>query len=456
MANARLAIGLLETLPRPQRAAVVLRFYDDLPFAQIAEILDCTESTARSHVHRALATLRQQLAERIIMSESREQDAFREGLELLQTPGTLNPAVARQRALRGLAMRGGVAALASATLIGGTIVGIQRLTDNAEQTVVPAATATATTAVPASPTAAPSPTPTDGPPAKGRRAEYYRDIRIDVPASWGHRYEPGWDWCADRPSDYPSKPYIAHGGQPITRAIACREDYPPPKTWVEHIVLLPYTVTDPQPPERIGDWWVIETRVSDALIKIVSKDRKRASAILATARPVDGVCAATSPAMRDMAARPPAFKVEKVQKVDSITVCQYDIGPGVHDPDSPVKDNPYAIPGGLRARIEVKRAAANELLAAIKSAPIIELDRCKRHPVSQTPYPEQALVLHLRTGDKSRELYLIGDSCDPTRGGFTDGTDTRQVTHSACGPIFKLPIDVYLGSSDALYPCYPR
>jgi RNA polymerase sigma-70 factor (sigma-E family) len=52
---------LLARLPGRQRAAVMLRFYDDLSFAQIAEILSCRESTARSHVHRALAALRVEL-----------------------------------------------------------------------------------------------------------------------------------------------------------------------------------------------------------------------------------------------------------------------------------------------------------------------------------------------------------------------------------------------------------
>jgi RNA polymerase sigma-70 factor (sigma-E family) len=48
-------------LPPQQRAAVVLRFYEDLSFAEIARVLDCPESTARSHVHRALASLRARL-----------------------------------------------------------------------------------------------------------------------------------------------------------------------------------------------------------------------------------------------------------------------------------------------------------------------------------------------------------------------------------------------------------
>ncbi len=44
-----------------QRAAVVLRFYQDLTFAQIAEALGCREATARSHVNRALRQLRARL-----------------------------------------------------------------------------------------------------------------------------------------------------------------------------------------------------------------------------------------------------------------------------------------------------------------------------------------------------------------------------------------------------------
>ncbi|MCW2764928.1 MAG: polymerase, sigma-24 subunit, subfamily [Nocardioides sp.] len=48
-------------LPRQQRAAVVLRYYEDLEYAEIASILDCTEATARSHVHRALTSLRAEL-----------------------------------------------------------------------------------------------------------------------------------------------------------------------------------------------------------------------------------------------------------------------------------------------------------------------------------------------------------------------------------------------------------
>lgn len=61
LADADQAARLCADLPAVQRAAVVLRYYEDRSFADIAEILGCREATARSHVHRALAALRSRL-----------------------------------------------------------------------------------------------------------------------------------------------------------------------------------------------------------------------------------------------------------------------------------------------------------------------------------------------------------------------------------------------------------
>jgi RNA polymerase sigma-70 factor (sigma-E family) len=55
---------LLGTLPRQQRAVLVLRFYADLSEVQVAEVLGCTTGTVKSTGHRALARLRAALAER--------------------------------------------------------------------------------------------------------------------------------------------------------------------------------------------------------------------------------------------------------------------------------------------------------------------------------------------------------------------------------------------------------
>lgn len=51
----------LARLPRRQRAALVLRYYEDLPDAQIAEVLGCAVGTVRASISRALATLRAEL-----------------------------------------------------------------------------------------------------------------------------------------------------------------------------------------------------------------------------------------------------------------------------------------------------------------------------------------------------------------------------------------------------------
>ncbi len=48
----------LAKLPSRQRAAVVLRYYGDLPDIDIAQALRCRPSTVRSLIHRALADLR--------------------------------------------------------------------------------------------------------------------------------------------------------------------------------------------------------------------------------------------------------------------------------------------------------------------------------------------------------------------------------------------------------------
>jgi RNA polymerase sigma-70 factor (sigma-E family) len=53
----------LRLLPPKQRAAVVLRFYEGLPYRDIAELLGSGENAVRSNVFRALATLRIQLTD---------------------------------------------------------------------------------------------------------------------------------------------------------------------------------------------------------------------------------------------------------------------------------------------------------------------------------------------------------------------------------------------------------
>ncbi|MFG1778706.1 SigE family RNA polymerase sigma factor [Micromonospora sp. NPDC049048] len=53
----------LSRLPRRQRATLVLRYYEDLPDAEIADILGCAVGTVRSSISRALTTLRAEYVE---------------------------------------------------------------------------------------------------------------------------------------------------------------------------------------------------------------------------------------------------------------------------------------------------------------------------------------------------------------------------------------------------------
>lgn len=51
----------LNRLPYRRRAAIVLRFYEDLPDTEIAEVLGCRPTTVRTTIHRALADLRREI-----------------------------------------------------------------------------------------------------------------------------------------------------------------------------------------------------------------------------------------------------------------------------------------------------------------------------------------------------------------------------------------------------------
>jgi RNA polymerase sigma-70 factor (sigma-E family) len=58
MAERDAAWRLVAALPPRQRATIVLRYFEDLDDATIADILECSTATVRSQAMRALATLR--------------------------------------------------------------------------------------------------------------------------------------------------------------------------------------------------------------------------------------------------------------------------------------------------------------------------------------------------------------------------------------------------------------
>ncbi len=53
--------GAVEALPYQQRAALILRKYQGLSYAEVAAALDCSEAAARANVYQALKKLRAEL-----------------------------------------------------------------------------------------------------------------------------------------------------------------------------------------------------------------------------------------------------------------------------------------------------------------------------------------------------------------------------------------------------------
>jgi RNA polymerase sigma factor (sigma-70 family) len=53
----------LMSLPRRQRSVLVLRYFADLPEAEVASALGCSIGTVKTHAHRGLRALREILGE---------------------------------------------------------------------------------------------------------------------------------------------------------------------------------------------------------------------------------------------------------------------------------------------------------------------------------------------------------------------------------------------------------
>jgi RNA polymerase sigma-70 factor (sigma-E family) len=98
--------NLLDTLPRAQRAVLVLRYFEDLDDRRIAELVGISESTVRVHAHRGLNALRETLAQRaaeaptgVGMLESVQRGAARAATRRRAAPATAAAAVIAALAL---------------------------------------------------------------------------------------------------------------------------------------------------------------------------------------------------------------------------------------------------------------------------------------------------------------------------------------------------------------------
>ena len=64
----------VQTLPRKQRAVVVLRYYEDLSEAETADILGISVGTVKSQASRALAGLRARVHDNPVLAKDREEE----------------------------------------------------------------------------------------------------------------------------------------------------------------------------------------------------------------------------------------------------------------------------------------------------------------------------------------------------------------------------------------------
>lgn len=64
----------VETLPRRQRAVIVLRYYEELSEAEIAEALGVSVGTVKSQASRAIASMRSRVQDHPPLSRSRHEE----------------------------------------------------------------------------------------------------------------------------------------------------------------------------------------------------------------------------------------------------------------------------------------------------------------------------------------------------------------------------------------------
>lgn len=278
----------------------------------------------------------------------------------------------------------------------------------------------------------------------GWRLTSYRDAVVAVPEEWGYDYAPGSDWCADTGADRaPDRPYVdVSGSYDAVLSIGCLADRPA-RYDVTHLEFSDAEAhEDPSRDERPG-WSSMSRHVGAAVVTVWFDPGHEAVArrVLDSARVADvdpNGCPATSPIQAGHFARPPEpFRIEDVTGVDMISVCQY----ALIGTDVP----------GLLASRQITAGSADEVLSAIKEAPVGGGPDQPQQCISDD-FGETALVLRLASGGASRDLYVYMESC---RGnGFDDGTTRRELTPAACRPLWQLPVRLISGHSQSFARCH--
>ncbi|MEO3868729.1 SigE family RNA polymerase sigma factor [Nonomuraea sp. B12E4] len=63
----------LAKLPARQRTALVLRFFADLPEAEVADLMGCSAGTVKTHTHRGLRAMRRLISPEVLVNRTEEE-----------------------------------------------------------------------------------------------------------------------------------------------------------------------------------------------------------------------------------------------------------------------------------------------------------------------------------------------------------------------------------------------
>ncbi|MEX5637286.1 hypothetical protein [Parafrankia sp. FMc2] len=297
----------------------------------------------------------------------------------------------------------------------------------------------------------------------GWRSESFRDVVMEVPASWEPAPAPGGDWCAaveGRPRAFPDRPYVdSRGPYRAEMMIGCPGGGEEPdlhgggvprEYWSPHVRFAATPAAggvEEVPDGRVSahGWTRLVRTVGAAKVFVLTDEAHlgEAGRIIASARQVEvdpHGCAARSPIQAGGFARPPApFDVARLDAVDAIAVCHYDL------------HSPVGSPGLLASR-KLGGAAATALLAAIRAAPVgggpDTPDTCAKDMWGDT-----GIVLRLAAGGSVHEAYVYYDWCFGN--GIDDGTALRALTTDTCAPLWSGRIRQSGGSSAPFEVCHP-
>lgn len=287
-------------------------------------------------------------------------------------------------------------------------------------------------------------------PAEGYQWASWRNVAVQVPASWNHGHEPGPDWCAHDETEGPFNegPYVAYdSGHAVVLAIGCLEKNEavpeafgpaPERFWQTHLSFNRAGGADAT--ETYEGWTTTTRTVGDVQLRLLTDDRAVTDGILdsATTFTTDqNGCDITSPVDAADFVRPDAFDVTQVDRVDSISVCQY---------DRHVDGGEATLMGSHR----ITGAEALALLTALQQAPAgggpDRPDSCTHEEFGDT-----AIAVRLNDGETVHELFVYHDHCFGN--GIDDGTTRRELTRESCAPLFVAPVQVFTAHGSVFGRC---